>query len=300
MNRNTRQSSADISFQLRRYNTARYNLIIIAVLTAINIFLLAIKNYTYFLFSASIPYIITDLAMYLCGMYPPEMYEAGTVFLPPVVFVIALAISAAIIVLYLLSYFLSSKRRVGWLIFALIFFIIDTAALFINYGINFSMFLDYAFHGWAIVSMFMGIAANNRMKDMPGEEIFIVSEEITEDREGSEENSEFEEGTEPETENTDANPEDTSTPLRPWDAGAKAKILLTYNLFGASVIYRRVGKTNELVIDGQVYGEYTALFERSHMLNCRFKGYDVAVGFDEAYSYIVINGKLAARKLRLV
>ena len=115
----------DFPTELRKYNIGRSNLILIAVLTAINIFLLATKDYTYFYFSAAIPYIITDLAMFYTGMYPEEFYSEylqDATFLPPIIFALALFISVAIIAVYILCFIMSGKQRKGFLICGLVLF----------------------------------------------------------------------------------------------------------------------------------------------------------------------------------
>ena len=155
-----------------KYNNSRSNLILVAVFTAINIIILATGSYTYFLFSASIPYILTDTAMFLCGMYPEEFYTEeyqGMEFLDSSFFVISLIISAVIVAVYLLCYFLS-KNKVGWLVFSLVFFIVDTVGMFYMYGISTDMIIDFIFHAWVIVSLCMGINAHSKLAKLPPEE----------------------------------------------------------------------------------------------------------------------------------
>ena len=80
-------------------------------------------------------------------------------------------ISLVIIALYALSYFLSKKQKVGWMIAALAFFVIDTVVMFWYYGLaNTEMLLDVAFHVWVIVSLSMGIHAYFKIKSLPPEE----------------------------------------------------------------------------------------------------------------------------------
>lgn len=101
-----------------RYRNARFDLLIIALFTIINLAFLTTENYTYFLFSASIPYALVDFAMVICGRYPEEMYEGGYdtyEFFDPTVFYIIVAIAMVIAMLYILFAVLSRKNRVGWL-----------------------------------------------------------------------------------------------------------------------------------------------------------------------------------------
>lgn len=150
----------------RRYVSARSNLIFIVALTVINIVILATGGDSYFLFSASIPYIITATAMSLCGMLPPEYYEGMDMveFFDPSVFYVALAISAIIIVFYLLCWIFSGKNRGGWLVAALMAFILDTVFMFFYYGLDTGMIVDYVLHIYVIISFILGISANKKLK----------------------------------------------------------------------------------------------------------------------------------------
>ena len=84
---------------ISRFAAARSNLLLLVVFSAINLLMLATGLGTYFLFSASVPYLITDLGMFLCGMYPEEFYEGleGMFFLDKSFFVIMLIISILIL-----------------------------------------------------------------------------------------------------------------------------------------------------------------------------------------------------------
>ena len=55
-----------------KYNAARMNLIGVVIFTIINIVMTASGAGGYFLFSASVPYLITTIGMLLCGMLPEE------------------------------------------------------------------------------------------------------------------------------------------------------------------------------------------------------------------------------------
>lgn len=171
-NDNTRQlSQAEVL--AGRYKTARHNLLLIVVFTLINIFLLVTNSNSYFLFSASIPYYLVDLGMFLCGKYPAEYYAdiGGIDPLSNTFFLVTLVIAAVILVLYLLSWIFAKKPRVGWMIFALVFFVIDTLGMLWWAGISSDMIFDVVFHGWVIVSLSRGIAAYFKFKKLPVEEL---------------------------------------------------------------------------------------------------------------------------------
>ena len=84
----------------------------------------------------------------------------------------------------MLAFFLSGKGRVGWLVFALVFFIIDTVVMFGYYGISPDMIIDYAFHAAVIVFLAIGIKANRKLESLPPEELVApivdVPEEVNE------------------------------------------------------------------------------------------------------------------------
>jgi len=282
---NNYQTTSKKQSLVNRYNFARSNLLLVISFSVLNILLLVLGSSSYFLFSASVPYLLVTTTMLLCGLFPLEFYTGELSFILDLgfldisYFIIALVITILILALYLLS-FLLSKKKVGWLIFALIFFIIDTAILFIFYGFSTSIIIDTIFHVYIIVSFIVGLHAHFQLKKLPEEEPAPITE-------------------------FDNNPNENlidSIPLRSADFTVKSRTLLEYDAFGHKIIYRRVKKTNELVIDGNVYGEYTALLERTHMLTANLDGHAFAVGlnFFSSSSYLMIDGQIVANKVRLV
>ena len=164
-----------------KYQNARHNILLVVVFTLINIVLLVTNSNTYFLFSAAIPYYIADLGMFLCGKYPAEYYASefsDVEILDNSFFVVTLVIAGVILVLYLLSWIFAKKPRVGWMIFALVFFVIDTVGMLLLAGIGSDTLIDILFHGWVIVSMIGGISAYFKLKKLPEEEPMPQAEEI--------------------------------------------------------------------------------------------------------------------------
>ena len=86
--------------------------------------------------------------------------------------------------------------------------------------------------------------------------------------------------------------------LRAADLSARARVFISADVNGHHVIYRRVKRTNELVIDGNVYDEYTAAIEKPHYLAATLGGHVIAAGCDGARSYICLDGEIVAKKLR--
>ena len=89
----------------------------------------------------------------LCGMYPEEFYvelaeltgePVMTEFFPSAVFYVALVIGVILIAVFSLCWLLS-KKKVGWMIAALVLFILDTLYL-LSMGLAIDMLIDLLFH----------------------------------------------------------------------------------------------------------------------------------------------------------
>lgn len=157
---------------INKYMNARHNILLVVIFTLINIVLLVAQSNTYFLFSATIPYYLADLGMLLCGKYPAEYYVGmgDVAFLDNSFLVVVLVIAAMILLLYLFSWIFSKKPRVGWMIFALVFFVLDTLVMLLLMGISADMIIDIVFHLWVIVSLTIGIVSYFKLKKLPAEE----------------------------------------------------------------------------------------------------------------------------------
>lgn len=162
-----------------KYNASRNNLLLVVIFSLINTILLALESDTYFLFSASVPYYLTFFGMLYAGKMPVEYYEGWEGFepFPTSVFVVALVISIVIIGLYALSWLLSKKKGYGWVVFSLVFFIIDTLAMFWFAGGVGDNVIDLIFHIWVIVSLISGVSAAIKLKKLPPEEEIPVAYE---------------------------------------------------------------------------------------------------------------------------
>jgi hypothetical protein len=145
------------------YLNARANIMVMIVFTVINIFLLFVGN-TYFLFSAFIPYFMADLGFLLSGRYPADFYGEDALILGDSALIVCLVIAAIFLVMYLLAW-IFSKKHVGWMIFALVFFGLDT--LFLLVGMTPELIIDLVFHAWIIVILSIGIHAHFKLKKLP-------------------------------------------------------------------------------------------------------------------------------------
>ena len=264
----------------QNYRSARGNLLIVLVFTAINMGLLITKRFTYFLFSAYIPYLITDIGMALSGQYPADYYTGdfeNAAMFGKEFFYIMLAVAIVILMVYLICWIFSKDRKAGWLIAALVFFAIDTALMLLLNGISSDMIFDLLFHAWVIYDLSKGIVAANKLKKLPVE----AAEEM------------------PETDRTA--PAEDSVHIRYADNEAKNRVFLEADVHGHKVVYRRVGKVNELVVDGRVYDEFVGLVEPAHSLEAVIDGHKIEAGFDgSVHVYINVDGVEVAKKTRLI
>ena len=269
-----------------KINAGRGQLLWVSVLSLLNIAFLIFKADIYMIYSAMIPYIVIDLGMFICGMYSPEYYEyyEHVDFLPQGLFAIFVIIALVLAGLLLLSYFLSQKRK-GWMIFGLAYICVDLIANIYVYGLYSQTIIDTVFHIIMIVFLVRGVIAYHKIQKLPPEEKSI--EEFT-----SEE-------AKPDLSNYELI---NSTPLRIADLSVKSRTLLEYTHNGHHILYRRVKKTNELVIDNYVYGEYIAWAEFSHALTANIDGHTYIVGFNSATakSFVKIDNITMLEKMRLI
>lgn len=259
------------------YNTSVHNLLLVIAFSVINIVLLVANASTYFLFSAFIPYFITDCGMFFSGSYPAEYYyDMGDfVFSNKSFLTVTVVIAAIILLLYFLCWFFAKKQKVGWLIAAAVLFGVDTLAMFALNGFSIDSILDVVFHIWVIWSLINGIITYYKLKKLP-------EEDLAENEEA------------PEV------PSGESTMLRWADTEVKAKELLRADTPGYQIVYRRVKRTNELVINGKVYDEYVALMEFPHTLSAVVDGHTIEVQYDSScHMYMYFDNALLAKKLRL-
>ncbi len=143
----------------RKYAIARSSLIWILLLSVVNVVAVLMNSEYYFLFSAYVPYLVAALGVGFGA-------EFGTI-----VTVVMGAISLALLLPYLLSW-IFSKKKYGWLVASLIWFVLDTVCmlLFLLLFGDFTSIIDIAFHAWIICEAVIGIKAGIALKTLPEEE----------------------------------------------------------------------------------------------------------------------------------
>lgn len=161
-NNNKREITPE--YLLKQVAGARSSLLLLLILTVVNLVMLLSDSGRYFLFSASVPYYLTAFGM---GM-DLELGAAGIGTFT----MIALGISAVILVLYLLCWLLS-KKRPGWFVVALVAFVLDTLALLglcLALDVLTESVLDLVLHAWVIWELFQAVSANSKLKKMAAQE----------------------------------------------------------------------------------------------------------------------------------
>lgn len=247
----------------QKFNSARSNLLLVLVLTLVNIGLLIAGSDTFMLFSASIPYYAVCLPV-VWGEF--ELFVVGCV------------LAVVLMVLYFLCWLLS-KKHPGWLVVALVLFILDTLALIGFYLLaeEISGIMDVVIHVWVLYYLVNGIFAARKLKNLPMT-LEETADEVAIDEEVS----------------------DHSSPIRRIGEEEKCRILLETEYCGRRIVYRRVKRMNQLVINDYIYDEIELLIEPAHSLYANLDGHKYEVGFDgAAKSYFKVDGEIVAKKMRL-
>ena len=280
----------------RWFATAKIFILAIAVFTFINLLFLTCGIDVYFLFSASLPYILTILAMSSCGKFPPEYYGSSYPYMnfyPDGYYIAAIIFSLLIIGLYVLCFCMLNKSKLAWTIVTLVLFAVDTVFMAIAYFAlsHASGIIDILFHIAALVALSLGVAGAYQLK-----EIELASK--------NKQNVSFA----PDTTSGDNNeiPENITLPnsqsIREANTNVRGRIFFEQLINGHVVVYRKVKCTSELIIDGYVYGEYTARIQRTHMLKANIDGHEYAVGFDffSGHMYLMVDGTIVKEKIKFI
>ena len=157
MDQNTNQPQTKTPREIcqQKYNTARINLLLMVGLTALNVVMAFVGSDSMMLFSAIVPYIASVWA---------TMPEFAPVMVPLI----------AITVISLAAYFICwifSKKHFGFMIAALVLFVIDTLALvgFYIFAGEVSGILDIAIHAWVLYYLIIGVINGAKLKKLPEE-----------------------------------------------------------------------------------------------------------------------------------
>ena len=86
------------------------------------------------------------------------------------------------------------------------------------------------------------------------------------------------------------------------DTKKKGRVLASAKIRKYNVVYRRLGRVNELIVNGIVYDEKKALLEVAHKLCCTIDGHKIEAGYDARLreSYISFDDDVVSEKSRII
>lgn len=151
----------------RKYNSSRAELLVVLIFTVVNLFAVAFAD-RYFLFAATIPML---LPLFSAGITadPELMTEMGLMAEDATVLLIVGLVVGLILTLPYLFCWIFSKKRVGWMVAALVFFGIDCLFLLVTF--DRSRIPDILIHAWVMFYLITGVINGFKLKKMPEEEL---------------------------------------------------------------------------------------------------------------------------------
>lgn len=162
----------------RRFVNARFSLLLIVAFTVINLLMCVGQSGAYWLFSANIPYLLTDIGMYFGGIYqnPTEnMLESGFGLFGQGFFVLMIAIAVVLVAAYFVCWLLSGAARgLGWMIAATVLFALDTVVMVVMPLIGLAdmpaqFAIDLALHAYMLYALIDGALARHRLDTLPAD-----------------------------------------------------------------------------------------------------------------------------------
>lgn len=153
----------------KKYESARYSLLIVILFTLVNSIMLICGSESYFLFSAQFLYFILFLAKLLVGKMPADYYDPNEPIepLPDAIYIGAIVIVVIALAVYFLCWLKSKDLHYNWIIASLVLFCIDVALSFITMGFSIDNIIDYLFAAYVIYSIAVGIKAQANIKKLP-------------------------------------------------------------------------------------------------------------------------------------
>ena len=141
----------------KKYANARSNLLLMLGFTVLNIVLLLFDSGTMFLFSASVPFYAVIFGI---------LDETGLLLIP------AIVVAVVSVAAYLLCW-IFSKKHFGWMIAAMVLFILDTLCTVGLFAITADMtnVVDLVIHAWVLYYLVIGTISGAKLRTLPQEEI---------------------------------------------------------------------------------------------------------------------------------
>lgn len=136
----------------RKYTASRTNLLLVAIISLVNLFMLALNN-SYFMFSASMPSFLLIL----------NLSEILTVGIPAAI-IFGVVTTAPYVLCWVFS-----KKHYGWMVGALIYFCVDCVFLLLMYNLS-AVILDLVFHALVVFYLVTGVINGKKLAELPAED----------------------------------------------------------------------------------------------------------------------------------
>ncbi len=140
-----------------KYSMARSNLLAVLGFTVVNLIMAIVAaSDTYFLFSASAPYYSAFMGQFL-------YQQTGETY-----YLILFSIIAVSLLIPYLVFWICSKKHFGFMVAALVYFIIDSVVLmymYISLDSIASGIIDIAIHVWVLYYLVIGVKYGKQLKN---------------------------------------------------------------------------------------------------------------------------------------
>ncbi len=152
----------------KKYESARYSLLIMVIFTLVNCALLIFGSNTYFLFSAPFIYYFLADMKFSTGKFPAEAYEDYDFeFLPEGFYIAGIVFAVVALAVYFFCWLKSKDMHHKWLIASLVLFCVDVAVDLLWFGFYVDNIIDYVFAAYVIYSIAVGISAHAKLAKLP-------------------------------------------------------------------------------------------------------------------------------------
>jgi len=162
-------TDTDKKQQILIFEKSRNNLLLVVAFTVINLVLIYFEAGVNFLFSATIPQFILNVAKVVAGSTDENIF-----------LIIGLVIAFLAVLSYFVFWLLARRARVLILV-SLIFFCIDSLLLVylvFNDDFNFSVLMEIAFHAWILYYLITGVKAWYKLRGVSTEVYNTLLQEI--------------------------------------------------------------------------------------------------------------------------
>lgn len=277
-----------------KYRVARYNLLLLVIFTTVNIIISMVNGDVFFLFSAMVPYFFSMIGA--CGFYVPEesgMEEIAEI-IDPLTFMIVMCVIAVVLTVPYLLCWAFSKKHYGWMIAALVMFSLDSLFMLLFFDLV-EMIINILGHAWVLYYLIMGVRNGIKVKKEEKE----AAEKAAVGAGDADAYTMYEAMASGADASYDAEPT-VAVPLRSAEAaevsGQKVKVLVKAEYEGRMILYRKVGKTEELVIDGNVFAELdNPSNPTGWSMGVMMNGHKIEAGVASSAYLIVVDDKIIAR-----